>query len=182
MIATLPRCPALCLVVLLAACSSGEDAAEETAQAGPAPTMTSNPVMTAAPDGSPITPGTWEIGEDARNAHARFGPPGSEPVLAMECDVASQRLTLTRAGDAGAQAGGEQTYILEASGMKASLDMAPATSGLPMLEAEINRAMPIFQAFEPVDSVITVTGPDGDVLRVQGAPGISRVIEACSRT
>lgn len=175
----------LSLAALLAACSSPEeeDGAEQAAAIAPAPELTGNPVMTQAPDGGAMTPGTWEIGEDALNAYARFGTPGSEPVFAMECDVATQTLSLTRAvaTEAEGETGGEQTYILEAGGLKASVDLAPGGGALPLLTGEINRAMPIFRAFQPLTNVITVTGTDGAVLRMQGATGISRVIEACAR-
>ncbi len=174
------------LAALLAACSSAEeeDGTEQAAAIAPAPELTGNPVMTRAPDGGAMTPGAWEIGEDALNAFARFGTPGSEPLFAMECDVATQTLSLTRAGEAGAQGAdtGERTYILEAGGQQASVDLAPGGGVLPLLTGQINPAMPIFQAFQPLANVITVTGPDGAVLRMQGAPGIGRVIEACSRT
>jgi hypothetical protein len=182
MVALAPRRWAACLAgaALIAACSSADEPQEEVI--APEPELTGNPVMTQAPDGGALTPGEWVIGEDALTAHARFGPAGGEPVFAMECDVATQALTLSRAVAAPADAGGEQTFILDAGGQRASVDMAPAGGEPPMLRAEINKAMPIFQAFQPLDNVITVAGPDGEVLRMQGAPGIQRVIEACSRT
>jgi len=159
---------------LAAGCSSPED---ETAAPAPEPVLTGNPVATQASDGGPMTAGEWMIGEDANGAHARFGPTNSEPLLAMECDAASQVLTLTRADEATSG----QTYILEAGGMRASLDMVPAGGDLPIQMAEINRTMPIFQAFAQPNAIITVSGPDGGALRLPGAPGIARVIEACSR-
>lgn len=169
-------------LVALAGCSRGEEEDGADTLAAPTPELTGNPVMTEAPDGSPMTPGEWVIGEDANGAQARFGPPASEPVFAMECDTASQSLTLTRAG--GVEEGAaetEQSYILEAGGERARVAMAPTGGQLPMLRAEINRAMPIFANFSQLGNVITVTGPDGMVLRMQGAPGIRRVIEACSQ-
>ena len=177
MLRTLPARYALCLAAgaLPASCASPED--EEAVARDPSPALTANPVMTQAPDGSPMTPGEWVIGEDALGAHARFGPPASEPVLALECDAGAQVLTLARAGEA---AGG-QTYILEAGGQRARLDMAPTGGELPMLQAEVNRTMPIFRAFAQPGNAITVTAPDGAVLRLPGAPGIGRVIDACAR-
>ena len=158
----------------LAGCSSPED---EAVTPAPEPVLTGNPVTTEASDGSAMTAGEWVIGEDANGAHARFGPTNSEPLLALECDSASQVLTLARASDAIS----EQAYVLEAGGMKASVDMEPAGGDLPMQTAEINRAMPIFRAFAQPGAVITMSGPGGARLLVPGAPGIARVLEACSR-
>ena len=56
----------------------------------------------------------------------------------------------------------------------------PTGGELPMLEEEIDRDMPIFKQFAETGTVITVTAPDGEALRLPGAPGIARVIEACS--
>ncbi len=171
----IPILLAAAALVALGGCSQAADEPEPIAT--PAPELTGNPVMTEAPDGRPMTAGEWAIGEDASGAHARFGPPASEPVFAIECDTASQELVLSRPG--GAE--GEQTFVLAAGGERARVDMEPTGGDLPMLRAEINRAMPIFAAFSELDNVITLTGPDGEVLRMQGAPGISRVIEACAR-
>ena len=168
------RVAALLLVpgLMLAACSSAEDA--ETP--APQPSLTPNPVMTAAPDGSAITPGEWFIEEDGDGAQARFGTMGSEPRVTMNCDRATRTLTLAYAGDGE----GQQTYILDAGGEQASLDMTPTDGEVPMLSAEINPMQPVFRGFSQLGSVIEMTAPDGRVTRMPAAPGISRVIEACS--
>ena len=157
---------------LLAACSSPEE--ERSAPRDPAPAL----LPTSAPDAAMLSPGQWTISEDADGAHARFGPSENEPVLALECDAGTQALTLMRAGDADEP----RSYVLEAGKEKARVNMAPGGGELPMLEAEINGALPIFEQFAQKGNIITVTAPEGDNLRLPGAPGIARVLNACSRS
>jgi len=168
----LPAC------ALIAACSSSEE--PDASGPTPEPTLTPNPVMTAAPDGSAMTPGEWLIEENGDGAQARFGPVGGEARFAMVCDRATRTLTVTQAGDAATGTEGEQTYILEAGGRQARLDMTPTGGEPPMLRAAIDRTQPVFQGFAQLGSAISITSPGGEVLRMPGAPGISRVIEACS--
>ncbi len=168
---------ALIVLTALAGCSRDNQDGDDAVADRPEPVLRGNPVMTQAPDGSPMTPGEWDIGEDASGAHARFAVPGNEPVFAMECDAVTQSLTLSRA-DASPDA---QAYVLEASGQRARVDMEPTRGALPMQRAAINKEMPLFAAFSNLGTVITVTGDDGETLRLPGAPGIRRVIEACSR-
>ena len=172
MIKDKPLLLAASCAALLAACSSPEE--EGRAPRDPAPAL----LPTSAPDGAMLSPGQWTISEDADGAHARFGPSASGPVLALECDAGTQALTLTRAGDADEP----RSYVLEAGKEKARVDLAPTGGELPMLEAEINGALPIFDQFAQKGSIITVTAPEGDNLRLPGAPGIARVLDACSRS
>ena len=107
---------------------------------------------------------------------ARFGTMDGAPRVTMECDRATQMLTLTQAGSAE----GRQTYVLEADGQRARLDMDPVGGGVPVLSAQIDGTQPVFEGFATTGRVITITSADGEVLRIPTAPGISRVIDACS--
>ena len=163
------------LALALAACSSGAGEADETA-AAPEPVMTQNPTPTAAPDGSPLAEGRWNITEDAGGASAAFGPPDGEALLVIACDRPSSTLTLVRSG-AGE---GAQQYVVEAGDAAASLDMMPIDGPLPTLRAEIASNAPVFAGFAEENNVITLSAPDGEALRVPSAQGIGRVFEACS--
>ena len=164
------------LALALTACSSGADEADETAASAPEPVMTQNPTPTAAPDGSPLAEGSWNITEDAGGASAAFGPPDGEALLVIACDRPSSTLTLVRSG-AGE---GAQQYVVEAGDAAASLDMMPIDGPLPTLRAEIASNAPVFAGFAEENNVITLSAPDGEALRVPSAQGIGRVFEACS--
>lgn len=161
---------------LLAACSSSAED-EATPEDVTAPVLATDPIG-EAPDGSALAEGEWFIEEDAAGASARFGPPASEAILSLVCDASTQTLSLTRAGEAEEM----QTYVLEAGGTAARVDMTPTGGELPMLRAEFNPGMAIFREFAESGNFITVAAPDGGLLRLPAAPGIARVIEACSRT
>ena len=95
-----PTIAAIASCLLVAACSSSGEDDTADAETAPVPVLTSNPVVSEAPDGSLMAEGEWFIEEDARGASARFGSPGSEARLSLICDAATQTLTLARAGDA----------------------------------------------------------------------------------
>ncbi|GAA0275874.1 hypothetical protein GCM10009127_15640 [Alteraurantiacibacter aestuarii] len=160
---------------LLAACSSGEDVSEEEVQA-PEPVLTSTPVATAAPDGSPLAEGQWTISEDANGASASFGPAGSDALVVIACTTASRALSMTVAGSSD----GTQPYVIEAGGTAARLDMVSTGGTLPMMRADIARDAPVFGGFVMPGQAVSITAPDGSILRLPTAPGIRRVFEACA--
>lgn len=159
---------------LASACSSEPEGSDEAAV--PEPVMTQNPVPTAAPDGSPLTPGTWNITENAEETTAMFGEEATEADLVLTCNRASGAVTLTLAsGNTGAD-----TYIIEAGGQAASLDMQPTGGELPQMTAEIEPTASVFQGFMQENGVITINSADGSqALRVPSASGIYRVFAAC---
>ncbi|HEX8486026.1 MAG TPA: hypothetical protein VF643_11645 [Sphingomonas sp.] len=87
-----------------------------------------------------VTPGVWSYARDARGSIALFGMPGADARLTLRCDVAAQRLYLSRQGAVAApltirtstatrslaaqQTGGQPAYIATA--------LAP---GDPLLDA-----------------------------------------------
>lgn len=159
---------------LASSCSSEPEGAEEAAV--PEPVLTQSPVPTAAPDGSPLTPGSWNISENAEGTTAMFGEQATEADLSLTCNRASGAVTLTLASS-NAEA---DTYIIEAGGQAASLDMQSTGGELPQMTAEIEPAAPVFQGFTQENGVITISSADGsDVLRVPSAYGIYRVFAAC---
>lgn len=159
---------------LASACSSEPEGTDDAAV--PEPVMTQNPVPTTAPDGSPLTPGSWNISENAEGTTAMFGEEATEADLALTCNRASGAVTLTLAsGNAEAD-----TYIIEAAGQAASLDMQPTGGELPQMTAEIEPSAPVFQGFMQENGVITISSADGSqTLRMPSASGIFRVFAAC---
>ena len=79
----------------LAACNSADDAADTAA--APEPVLTRAPVATAAPDGSPLATGTWDVNEAASGAQAVFASEDGAELLAIRCDTGSRAVTLTMA-------------------------------------------------------------------------------------
>jgi len=161
----------------LAACNSADEpVAEDTAAAVPAPVMTSTPTPTVAPDGSPLALGSWSINESGTGASAGFGPSDGEALLLVTCDAASKTLSLA----IGNATPGNQSFVVEAGGTAARLDMvADGNTALPRQVAQIAIDAPVFGGFVVPGGVIEVSQPGGATLRVPSAPGIRRVFEAC---
>ena len=161
--------PAMGLLVL-AAC--GDSGSGDTAP--PQPELTQNAAPTVAADGGALTVGEWTIGEDAAGAHAMFGEANSEPRLVFACDSATHVLSMSRAGsEAGA-------YVVEAGGQAARVDMATAGAEMPEVSAAIAPGAPVFAAATDPANTLSITSPGGDTIRMPGAPGLRRVLEACS--
>ncbi len=167
-----------CATGLLAACSSADDAEQDTAsEAAPAPVLTSTPVPAAAADGTPLAAGVWAISEDGSGASAAFGLPQSDALLVIACETATRQLTMSLESDLP----GAQSFVIEAGGAAARLDMMSDTNdALPYQAADIARDAPVFGGFVQPNGVISITYPGGNVLRVPTAPGIRRVFEACA--
>jgi hypothetical protein len=163
-----------CATVLLAACNSAEDSADEAVTA-PTPELTVAAVPTAAPDGTALVPGAWAVTEDASGASATFGEPGGAPAMTIACNTKTRAVTLTRVGAATAP----EAYVLEAGGQAARLDMVPSADGAGM-SAAIEPALPIFAAFSDPASAIALTSPAGEKLQYPSNAGIRRVLDACS--
>lgn len=163
-----------CAAMLTSACNSADDepAAESPV---PTPTLTSSPVPTAAPDGTAIVPGKWDVSEDATSTRAVYAEEGGAPSLTMMCDNATKVATLTIAGPAP----GPQAFVLEAGGNAARLDMLPAANGEEAMSAAIEPGLPIFAAFSQADTVIALTPPGGQKMQFPTNGGIDRVIAAC---
>lgn len=163
---------ALLAVLLLAACNSGD----EPAAPSPSPSQTTPALSAAGAEGEPLTEGQWFIEESADTASAAFGPPASEPLLRIACDRNDGRLLLNRSGPA------EEAQILtiKTGSQRASVQMSPAGTELPMTEGEIDPAQPIFAALSDPNEIVEFTSPHGPALRVPGHTGISRVVQACS--
>lgn len=164
-------------VTMLAACSSADEPAAEEAAATPTPQLTSTPTPVVADDGSPLTPGAWSINESASGASASFGLPGENAQVVITCNRADSTMAMVVAGSGE----GMQSYILEAGGTAARLDMMPdGDLDLPSMSAEIARDAPVFGGFVMPGGVIEITSPRGAVLRLPGSSGIRRVFEACA--
>lgn len=166
-----------CTAGLLAACNSADEpVAEETAAATPAPVLTSSPTPTAAPDGSPLALGSWNINESGTGASASFGPESGDALLLVTCDRASRTLSLAVSN----ATPGNQSFAIESGGTAARVDMvADGNAALPRQVAQIAIDAPVFGGFVVPDGVIEISQPGGAVLRVPAAPGIRRVFEAC---
>ena len=161
------------LACSLAACGSGpqEEGQDET----PQPTPTRAPAPTQAADGTALTPGSWNVRENADGASAAFGEDGSQPIVLLACDTATGALTLTRA----ARASEPQAFLLQVGTLQARVDMAPTEEPLPGYAAEVDGSMPLFAAMgDPAES-IRLSGADLPALTMPAHGGILRVLEAC---
>jgi len=163
---------ALLTPLALGACSQSD----EGDSPAPAPSLTTQAMPTTSAGGEPLTQGQWLIGETARGASAAYGSAQSEPVLTIACDRNGRGLLLTRAG-AGEQA---QTYTIQVGAQRAAVQMSPAATEQPAMEAVIDPTQPIFAAFSDPAQTIEISGPGEPALRLPGHTGISRVIQACS--
>lgn len=175
------------VLIGLAACDSqeqppGESEEDYAARAGgsgaepsPTPTLTSNPQPTADPQGNAVAAGQWFITENASGATAMFGEANTEPLFTIACRDGSGPLVVTRS--AAADAAG--TYTISAGESSARVAMRDSGGALPMIEGTLSVGDPVLQAMAQQDATGSIVGPEGDVLRVPGAPGLRRVVEAC---
>lgn len=165
-----PALPLLVAATALAACSQAEDG---SAAPTPTPTLTTQALPTAAPDGTPLAIGEWLVEEYAGGASATFREQGGTNALVLVCDRASRALSLSRAGSATMP----QRFRITIGAQKADVMLAPG--GAVGLTATVDGTQPIFAAFADPAAVIEVTGPAAPTLRLPGHPGISRVFAAC---
>nr|WP_231621733.1 hypothetical protein [Sphingomonas sp. 37zxx] len=94
-------------IALLAGCVA--PARPEPKAPPPPPASTPTPAPAPAPASSdwrdwPLTPGTWAYARLAGGSIARFGQPGAEPELTLQCDLGGNVLILSRRGAAPAGA------------------------------------------------------------------------------
>lgn len=163
---------------LLAACDSAETPEEEVAERPPVE-FTPAPTATAAPDGTALASGTWDVNEDARGARAVFGEAetggetGTELMIA--CDAATREVTLVRMDPAT----GPASYAIEAGGEIARLDMVPVEEGSGAMMAEIDPTLAVFANFSAPGQIFSFTNEDGMKVQYPTHPGISRVLYAC---
>jgi hypothetical protein len=164
-----PALPIAAAALALAACSQQNDEQAAT----PTPTLTTQALPTAAPDGTPLAVGQWLIDETATGARASFREQGGANALALACDRANRALSLDRAGSATEP----QRFRITIGAQLADVMLAPG--GELGLTAQVDRAQPIFAAFADPAAVIDIAGPGATPLRLPGHPGISRVLAAC---
>lgn len=159
---------------LVAACNNSDDAdGAEEAAAAPEPVLTQAPQPTAAPDGSALVAGRWNIGESAQGGTASFGEDGAAPALSIDCEAISGTVRLEIASSSQTP----ESWRLDAGGEAARVDMTPVEGGL---SAEIDPGLAIFHAFSTPDQVVSLTSPTGERMQFPTHPGISRVLDACS--
>ncbi|TIX50473.1 hypothetical protein [Alteraurantiacibacter aquimixticola] len=168
--------PLACAAALLSACSSADEPAEEAAPETPAPVLTNSPTPIAAPDGSPLAPGSWSINESASGASATFGQADTDPLVNITCNRESNGLTLS----INTPKLGSQAWVIEAGGTAARLDTMSNGEVVPYQVAAIALDAPVFGGFVQPGGTIEMTGPAGEVIRLPTAPGIRRVFEACA--
>lgn len=158
---------------LLAACNNTEDAAPADEVAAPEPVLTQAPTPTAAPDGSALVAGSWNVNENPEGGRAVFAEDGMEPKISINCRAIDGTVTL----DIASASQTPETWRLDAGGEAARVDMAPAENGL---SAEIEPGLAIFHAFAATGGVVALTSPAGERMQFPTHPGISRVLDACS--
>jgi hypothetical protein len=163
--------PIAATVMALAACSQQSE--DQTADA-PTPTLTTQALPTAAPDGTPLALGEWLVEETAAGASATFREQGGAAALGLTCDRASRALRLNRAGSATEP----QRFRIAIGAQLADVLLAPG--GDLGLTAQVDGTQPIFPAFADPAAVIDLTGPGTAPLRLPGHPGIGRVLAACA--
>lgn len=161
---------------LLVACGEPGEESHREADTAPAPELTRAPAARTAPDGSALTEGAWHVREDANGASAAFGKDASEAELALTCELANNRLTLS----VSAAASAPRTYRVAAGTETAEIEFAPGDGELPMLRAAIDPGRALITAFAQSNEIIRLTAPDGDVTQYPTSPAIERVLYACS--
>jgi len=168
-----PALPIAAAALALAACSPQNDD-ETTAAPTPSPTLTTQPLPTAAPDGTPLAVGEWLVEETGAGATATFREQTGGNALVLACDRASRTLSLNRAGSATEP----QRFRITIGTQVADVMLAPGSE--LGLTAQVDRAQLIFAAFADPAAIIAISGPGTMPLRLPGHPGISRVLAACS--
>lgn len=169
--------------VLLALALAGCVPAPEPAPApSPAPAPPSIPapapspaVQVSPPFGghwmdAPVTPGDWRY----VGGVARFGVPGSEPLLTLTCDHAAGVVEISRPGSVPAS-----SMLVRTETQERSIAAMPAPGGPPNIVARIPARDPLLDAmaFSKGRFAIEVSGLPG--LYVPSWPEVTRVIEDC---
>lgn len=161
------------LACSLAACGSGPQDNEEGDTPQPTPTRAAAP--TQAADGTALTPGSWDVRENADGAMAAFGEDGGRAIVVLACDSETGAVTLTRA----ARASDSQPFLLQVGTLQARVDMTPTEEPLRGYSAEVDGSMPLFAAMGDPAETIRLSGADMPALTLPTNGGILRVLEAC---
>jgi hypothetical protein len=167
-----PALPLLLAATALGACS--QQAEDQAAVPTPTPSLTTQALPTAAPDGTPLALGEWLVEESAGGASATFREQGGANAMVLACDRANRALSLSRAGTTAQP----QRFRITIGAQRADVLMAPG--GALGLAATVDGTQPIFAAFADPAAVIEFTGPGAPAVRLPGHPGISRVLAACA--
>lgn len=174
-------------LVLLASCvGPGSGPARPVPAPRPAPTPgPARPVPAPVPPAQPApvatewqyrpaTPGNWSYRVEAAGAVAVFGPSAADVRLTLRCDRASRRVSLARAGAAGASA------IIVRTSYGATSWPATASSGaVPQIVAFRAASDTVLDqiAYSRGEFAVEVAGQEA--LIVPAWAEVSRVIEDC---
>lgn len=121
----------------------------------------------------PVTPGTWTYARDDRGSAASFGPPGSDALAVLRCDLANRRLFLSRAGVATAP------LTVRTSSVTRALPTG-ATGGTPPYAAAVLTATdPLLDAIAFSRGRFMLEQAGAPALALPAWAEIGRVIEDC---
>ena len=162
--------------IALTACGDApEEEAEAIAAAEPAPVLTPAPTPTAQGNAPVAMPGAWTVNQNPTGGFAMFGQEGSDPSLSIDCDTATRAVTLSMSREAS----GPEAWRVDAGGQAARIDMAPVDGPFPLVAAQINPSLPIFDGFGEQGRSMLLTSPEGTVLQFPTDPGIRQIFAAC---
>lgn len=167
---------ACALVALTTACAS-----ERRAASRPAPTPVPRPspaVPARAPldwRDVPLTAGDWSYTAAPGGSAARFGPPGSGPLLTLQCERGQGMVNLHRAGSAAAAV----PLTLSTSDGSRAFSASPADGQPPSLAVRFAPRDPFLDAMAFSRGRIAVEAPGLPALFLPAWPEIGRVIEDC---
>lgn len=134
------------------------------------------PVQEAAWTEKALTPGDWVYRKDDRGSLALFGPPGSEALLLLRCEVSRRTLYMSAAGQFGTGVAGSLTIRTSSTMRK----LAAANTGGDgrYVAVELTPRDTILDAMAFSRGRFAVQG-SGPTVVVPPWPEVSRVIEDC---
>ena len=164
----------------LAACSSEPEVGEASGAGveAPQPALTPGTVASAAPDGSALVEGEWNINEDALGVRAQYAVAGMQPSISLTCDPAFGAVTLSIASSVATP----EAWRLDAGAEAARIDMLPSGGALPELTAQVDGGLAIIHSLADQGQVFSLTSPQRQVFQFPTHPGIRRVLDRCNQT
>lgn len=125
----------------------------------------------------PATPGDWAYRRDARGSVALFGPPGSDALFLVRCDLSARRVFASRSGAFAEGETGRMT-IRASSGLQ-TYSVANVAGASPYVAAELQPTDRHLDAMAYSRGRFLVSVKGASDLVVPTWPELTRVIEDC---
>jgi hypothetical protein len=119
------------------------------------------------------TPGTWSYARDPRGSRALYGPPASDALVVLRCDLSTRAIYLSRAGSVTAP------FTVRTTTVTRQLATQPTGGALPYVAAALVATDPLLDAIAFSRGRFTIEQPGTTPLVLPPWGEVGRVIEDC---